>query len=80
MVMCQRRKQKSGMQFDEKRKTAEEQKMSDRKPVPYLGTPQATIAVLEKYKFVFQKKYGQNFLIDPRVLEKNYCGGGDYSR
>ena len=44
--------------------------MSDRKPVPYLGTPQATIAVLEKYKFVFQKKYGQNFLIDPRVLEK----------
>ena len=44
--------------------------MSDHKPVPYLGTPQATIAVLEKYKFVFQKRFGQNFLIDPRVLEK----------
>ena len=44
--------------------------MSDHKPVPYLGTPQATIAVLEKYKFVFQKRFGQNFLIDPRVLDR----------
>lgn len=47
-----------------------EQKMSDKTPIPYLGTPQATTAVLEKYHFVFQKKFGQNFLIDPRVLEK----------
>lgn len=35
-----------------------------------LGNPQATIAVLDKYHFVFQKKYGQNFLIDTHVLEK----------
>jgi len=35
-----------------------------------LGNPQETIAVLQKYGFRFQKKYGQNFLIDPRVLEK----------
>ncbi len=40
------------------------------RPVPYLGTPQSTIAVLNKYKFVFQKKFGQNFLIDPHVLDK----------
>ena len=37
---------------------------------PYLGNPQATIAVLNKYGFTFQKKFGQNFLIDERVLEK----------
>lgn len=35
-----------------------------------LGIPQNTIAVLQKYNFNFQKKYGQNFLIDTRVLEK----------
>lgn len=35
-----------------------------------LGNPQATIEVLNKYKFVFQKKFGQNFLIDTHVLEK----------
>lgn len=35
-----------------------------------LGTPQNTIEVLQKYKFVFQKKYGQNFLIDNHVLDK----------
>lgn len=35
-----------------------------------LCIPQNTIAVLQKYHFVFQKKYGQNFLIDPHVLEK----------
>lgn len=35
-----------------------------------LGTVQATKAVLDKYHFVFQKKYGQNFLIDTGVLEK----------
>ena len=37
---------------------------------PWLGEPQNTIAVLQKYGFVFQKKYGQNFLIDPHVLDK----------
>ena len=35
-----------------------------------LGNPQQTIAILQKYNFRFQKKFGQNFLIDPRVLEK----------
>lgn len=35
-----------------------------------LGIPQNTIAVLQKYNFTFQKKYGQNFLIDSNVLEK----------
>lgn len=37
---------------------------------PYLGNPQETIAVLQKYDFVFQKKFGQNFLIDGHVLDK----------
>ena len=35
-----------------------------------LGNPQETIAVLQKYQFNFQKKFGQNFLIDMHVLEK----------
>lgn len=35
-----------------------------------LGNPQETIAVLQKYKFNFQKKFGQNFLIDTHVLDK----------
>ena len=35
-----------------------------------LGIPQNTIAVLQKYNFTFQKKYGQNFLIDSHMLEK----------
>ncbi len=35
-----------------------------------LGNPQETIAVLQKYQFNFQKKFGQNFLIDMRVLER----------
>lgn len=35
-----------------------------------LGNPQETIAVLQKYQFNFQKKFGQNFLIDLHVLEK----------
>lgn len=35
-----------------------------------LGTPGNTIAVLNKYHFNFQKKYGQNFLIDTHILEK----------
>lgn len=37
---------------------------------PYLGNPQYTIEVLQKYDFVFQKRFGQNFLIDTHVLEK----------
>ena len=34
-----------------------------------LGNPTNTIAVLKKYDFNFQKKYGQNFLIDSNILE-----------
>ena len=37
---------------------------------PYLGNPKRTIEVLQKYEFVFQKKFGQNFLIDTHVLDK----------
>ena len=39
-------------------------------PVPSLGNPQKTIEILNQYRFVFQKKYGQNFLIDGHVLDK----------
>lgn len=35
-----------------------------------LGNPKNTIEVLQKYNFNFQKKYGQNFLIDERILEE----------
>lgn len=35
-----------------------------------LGQPQKTIEIIKKYEFAFQKKFGQNFLIDPRVLDK----------
>lgn len=36
----------------------------------YLGNPTNTIEVLKKYHFNFQKRYGQNFLIDSHILEK----------
>ena len=35
-----------------------------------LGNPQNTIEILQKYHFNFQKKFGQNFLIDPHVLDR----------
>lgn len=35
-----------------------------------LGIPSNTIEILKKYNFSFQKKFGQNFLIDTHVLEK----------
>ncbi len=35
-----------------------------------LGIPSNTIEILQKYNFNFQKKFGQNFLIDTHVLEK----------
>ena len=40
------------------------------RPLPTLGNPKNTIEILNKYKFVFQKKFGQNFLIDEHVLGK----------
>lgn len=36
----------------------------------YLGNPTNTIQILKKYNFNFQKRYGQNFLIDSHILEK----------
>ena len=37
---------------------------------PYLGNPKYTIEILQKYDFVFQKRFGQNFLIDTHVLDR----------
>lgn len=42
--------------------------MSDK--TPFLGNPQKTIEIIQKYEFAFQKKFGQNFLIDTHVLDK----------
>lgn len=36
----------------------------------YLGNPKNTIEIIQKYEFMFQKKFGQNFLIDEHVLDK----------
>lgn len=44
----------------------EEKQQGDKR----LGIPQNTIEILNRYRFVFQKKYGQNFLIDTHVLDK----------
>lgn len=38
--------------------------------MPTLGNPTGTIEVLQKYHFNFQKRFGQNFLIDSNILEK----------
>ena len=35
-----------------------------------LSNPQVTIEVIKKYNFAFQKRFGQNFLIDGHVIEK----------
>ena len=43
---------------------------------PTLGNPQNTIEILQKYHFNFQKKFGQNFLIDTHVLEKIISAAG----
>ena len=34
-----------------------------------LGNPKNTIEVIQKYNFAFQKKFGQNFLIDSNILD-----------
>ena len=44
--------------------------------VPYLGNSKNTIEVFQKYDFVFQKKFGQNFLIDSHVLDKIVSAAG----
>lgn len=38
--------------------------------MPTLGNPKNTIEIIQKYQFAFQKKFGQNFLIDTHVLDK----------
>ena len=35
-----------------------------------LSNPQVTIQIIKKYDFAFQKRFGQNFLIDGHVIEK----------
>ncbi|MBO4505456.1 MAG: 16S rRNA (adenine(1518)-N(6)/adenine(1519)-N(6))-dimethyltransferase RsmA [Lachnospiraceae bacterium] len=42
----------------------------------YLGDPKRTIEILNKYHIVFQKKFGQNFLIDTHVLDKIIAAAG----
>lgn len=42
----------------------------------YLSEPQETIAILQKYHFNFQKKFGQNFLIDGHVVDKIIAAAG----
>ena len=36
----------------------------------HIGKPQNTIAIIQKHNFNFQKRFGQNFLIDTYVLDK----------
>lgn len=38
--------------------------------MPTLGNPKKTIEIIQKYEFMFQKRFGQNFLIDTHVLDK----------
>lgn len=41
-----------------------------------LSNPQVTIETIKKYDFAFQKKFGQNFLIDGHVLDKIIAAAG----
>lgn len=41
-----------------------------------LGNPKNTVEIIQKYEFMFQKKFGQNFLIDTHVLEKIISAAG----
>ncbi len=41
-----------------------------------LGNPKNTIEIIQKYEFAFQKKFGQNFLIDTHVLDKIITAAG----
>ena len=44
--------------------------------MPNLGNPQNTIELIKKHDFRFQKKFGQNFLIDTHVLDKIVSAAG----
>lgn len=41
-----------------------------------LGNPKHTIEIIQKYQFSFQKRFGQNFLIDTHVLDKIITAAG----
>ena len=41
-----------------------------------LSDPKKTIEVIQKYQFAFQKRFGQNFLINAHVLEKIVSAAG----
>ncbi len=45
-------------------------------PRPYLASPAMTRDVLERHHFVWQKKYGQNFLVDPKTAEEIVYSAG----
>lgn len=49
---------------------------SDHKSDQKLGNPKNTIEIIQKHQFAFQKKFGQNFLIDTRVLDKIITAAG----
>lgn len=53
------------MKYKQTAETGEIDRMREK-----LGNPKNTIEVIQKYQFAFQKKFGQNFLIDPHVLDK----------
>lgn len=44
--------------------------------MPTLGNPKGTIEILKKYHFNFQKRFGQNFLIDGNILSKIVASAG----
>ena len=46
------------------------------KDMEKLSNPQVTIETIKKYDFAFQKKFGQNFLIDEHVLDKIIAAAG----
>ncbi len=54
------------------------EKSEDKKiiPRPYLASPAMTRDVLDRHHFVWQKKYGQNFLVDPGVAEEIIAAAG----
>ncbi len=55
----------------------EEDRKTDRVvPRPYLANPAMTKDVLERHHFAWQKKYGQNFLVDPGIPEEIVFAAG----
>ena len=44
--------------------------------MPTLGNPAGTLEILKKYNFNFQKRFGQNFLIDGNILNKIISSAG----